>query len=112
MITCGKRKTRTRNEKAFDEVGFEELKRVVASLAKRHTRSVHSHEMDDLKQTIWYLILIAYEKYDPHKGVPFEAWAYYYTSMKLRDHFWRRSNLPGTKGTFTLLHTKASRLRE
>ena len=112
MITCGKRKTSSRNEKVFDEVGFEELKRVVASLVKRHTNSVYSHEMDDLKQTIWYLVLKAKEKYDPKRGVPFEAWAYYYTKMKLRDHFWRGSNLPGTKGTFTLLHTKASKLYE
>ena len=115
MIICGKRKTRTRNEVTRPSVGKYEVKaleRVVSSLAKKYSYSVYPHERDDLKQTIWYLVLIAYEKYDPHKEIPFEAWAYYYTSMKLRDHFWRRSNLPGTKGTFTLLHTKAIRLRE
>jgi hypothetical protein len=59
-----------------------------------------------------YLVLKAKEKYNPNRKVPFEAWAYYYARMKLRDHFWRGNNLPGTKGTFTLLHIKARQLHE
>jgi DNA-directed RNA polymerase specialized sigma subunit len=112
MITCGKRRIRTKNEIVIDEVRYEELERVVASLVKRHRGSVYSHEIEDLKQTIWYLVLKAKEKYNPNRKVPFEAWAYYYARMKLRDHFWRGSNLPGTKGSFTLLHIKAERLYE
>jgi DNA-directed RNA polymerase specialized sigma subunit len=115
MIICGKGKAKARSKVVRPTLGESEtksLERVVASLAKKYSYSVYPHERDDLKQTIWYLILIAKEKYDPGKGVPFEAWAYYYANMKLIDHFWQGANLPQTKGAFTLLHTKAHELTE
>lgn len=87
--------------------GKNDLDRVAASLVKKYSYSVYSHEIEDLRQTIWYLILIAKKKYKPERGVPFEAWAHYYARMKLRDHFGRGINLPETKGAFTLLHNKA-----
>ena len=115
MITCGKGKAKTRSKvvrPTLDKNEVKALERVVASLTKKYSYSVFSHERDDLKQTIWYLMLIAKEKYDPDREVPFEAWAYYYANMKLVDHFWQGANLPQTKGAFTLLHTKAGRLYE
>ncbi|WP_036223043.1 sigma factor [Mesoaciditoga lauensis] len=115
MIICGKRKPAKRNKGVvplLNEKEFKSLERVVSSLMKKYTYSVYEHELQDLKQTIWYLVIISKAKYDPKRGIPFEAWAYYYAKMKLRDHFWRGTNFPQTKGAFTLLHTKAKKLYE
>lgn len=94
MTTCG---TKRKNE----------IERVVNSLAKKYARSVYRHEAEDLRQTIWYLVMMAKDRFNPDRKVPFEAWAYYYADMKLKDHFGRGVNLPKTKGLFTLLHSRA-----
>ena len=114
MITCGKRKPKRSKvlRPSRGRNGTKSLERVAETLTKKYSYSVYSHERNDLKQTIWYLILVAKTKYDPRRGVPFEAWAYYYANMKLRDHFWSGANLPQTKGTFTLLHTKGFKIVE
>lgn len=110
MITCGKRKRTKRNEalrQTLDKNDMKDIEMVVATLTKKYLHSVYSYEIDDLKQTIWYLIFMAKTKYDPQKEIPFKAWAHYYANMKLTDHFWRGANFPETKGAFTLLHTRA-----
>ncbi len=115
MIICGKRKKAKTNEVLHpspDKNEMKDLERVAAALTNKYFYSVYPYEREDLKQTIWYLIFVSKSKYDPVKKIPFEAWVYYYADMKLRDHFWRGTNLPQTKGTFTLLHTKATKLYE
>ncbi len=83
-----------------------ELEPVVRSLTRKYAHSVNTSEFDDLCQTIWYLILVAKKKYDPIRG-SFKRFAFYFANMKLKDHFWRSTNLPETKGEFSLLHIKA-----
>ncbi len=113
MIICG-RKTKINKILRHAPVKNDTklLERVAATLTRKYSYSVYKHELNDLKQTIWYLMILAKVKYDPNRGAPIEAWAYYYANMKLRDHFWRGANLPQTKGSFTLLHTKGFKIVE
>ncbi|GEM_PF-1407609 len=88
-----------------------ELKPIFYALRKKYVHSVYPPEVEDLEQTIWYLILLAIEKYEPKKGT-LRNFAFYFSDQKLKDHFWRRVNLPQTQGKFTLLHLKATFMEE
>jgi DNA-directed RNA polymerase specialized sigma24 family protein len=84
-----------------------ELESVFRTLKRKYAYSVYPCEIEDLEQTIWYLILLAIEKYDESRG-SLKNFAFYFANQKLKDHFWRRVNLPESKGNFTLLHMKAA----
>ena len=96
---------KTSGKKAKSETN--ELTQIFYKLKKKYAYSVYPSEREDLEQTIWYLMLLAMKKYDPKRGT-LQNFAYYFADQKLKDHFWRRVNLPETKGNFTLLHLKAA----
>ncbi len=83
------------------------LKDTVSRLVRKYSYSVRKCERKDLEQTVWFLLLLAKKKYNSQIG-DFQGFAYYFADRKLKDHFWRRANLPSTKGAFTLLHMKAN----
>ncbi len=89
----------------------ESARKAVKKLTKKYSYSVRPCEIEDLEQTIWFLFLVARTLYDPTKGF-FEGFAFYFADRKLKDHFSRRVKLPKSEGKFTLLHIKASSLKE
>jgi DNA-directed RNA polymerase specialized sigma subunit len=97
MKTYGKREAKK----------MDKMERAVRKLVSKYAHSVRKCEFEDLCQTIWYLVISSKKTYDPSKGKSPESYAYYFADMKLKDHFGRRVNLPGTSGVFSLLQFKA-----
>lgn len=91
---------------------MDKMERVVRHLVKSYARSVRRCEIEDLYQTVWYLVLLSVKSYDPSQSKSIESYAYYFADMKLRDHFWRRVKLPETDGSFSLLQIKANMMED
>ncbi len=90
---------------------MDRIERVVRKIVKNYSHSVRRCEFEDLCQTVWYLVLIAKQKYNPSIGT-FEGFAYYFVNMKLKDHFGRGVNLPYTDGNFSLLQIRADLIED
>ncbi len=91
---------------------MDKMERVVRKLVSKYAGSVRRCEFEDLCQTIWYLVLSSKKTYNPSKGKSPESYAFYFADMKLKDHFGRRVNLPGTSGVFSLLQFKADMIED